>query len=145
MGFLHLPNELLSIITSLSRPESFESLVLTCKRCWNLGRPFLEHHNRLRRRYKNFRYGKPYAGDNTQRVFNCAQLLCRISQEPLIAIYIVHADLCCSEGNFRLRETNGVKRLLQESPYLKGVDQKIDEWYKKILENVNLRVHGRID
>ena len=55
---MRLPVEVLEQVISHTLPEGFESLALTCKFLYTLCIPFLEHHNTLRRHFRDFRYCK---------------------------------------------------------------------------------------
>jgi hypothetical protein len=85
MTLLELPDEILQDIVKYSLPYGFESFILACKRIYTIGKENIAIHNRLKRTYKDFQYGKD---------IRCAiQLLHRIANEPLIAEYIEEADL----------------------------------------------------
>ncbi|KAK6828382.1 hypothetical protein PG987_011723, partial [Apiospora arundinis] len=94
----HLPVELLVQVIPHTLPEGFESLALTCKDIYRLCRPYIGHHNLLRRQFHQFRYSSSSfparVPDDTlwQPIRNAFDLLERIAAEPVVASYIPHAD-----------------------------------------------------
>ncbi|KAK7985695.1 hypothetical protein PG988_003317 [Apiospora saccharicola] len=87
-----LPNELLLQILKDTLPYDFESLALTFKHMYALASPLLARHNELRRKYRRFEWpqGDRHDSDNNMCV---PELLLEIATDPIIARYIIHADL----------------------------------------------------
>ena len=90
-----LPVEILVQIIKESIPEGFEGLALTCKRVYDASVIFREQHNKLRRRYRNFKYDikRTASDDHENNCFSSLHLLLKIADNPLIARYIVSANL----------------------------------------------------
>ncbi|KAK3190628.1 hypothetical protein K4F52_003319 [Lecanicillium sp. MT-2017a] len=86
MNILALPSEILLDILEQSLPYGFESLSLTCKRFYNLSRRLIPRHNSYRKKYRSFHLG-------TETVETVKELLNDIAADPIIAEYIVHANL----------------------------------------------------
>jgi hypothetical protein len=91
----HLPNEILNGTLGNLHASDFENAALTCKAWFRLLEPSLKHHNDIRRKWHRVMFG-----DRTgpQRFLgielsSALQLLVRIAQEPVIALYITHLDL----------------------------------------------------
>lgn len=136
MSLVNLPAELLIEIVRLTLPLGYESFMLSCKRINQIGEEFLEEHNRLRRKFKHFRYADE---------IKCSpELLKHISREPLIAEYIQTADfsndidrstfeqVAWAECNFLDPQSNGnsIKKILKRS---------------KLPTNVNMNTRAFLD
>lgn len=95
-SLLQLPGELLDDIIQATIPEGLGSLARTCHTFHHLCKPFLEHHNFLQTHYHDFCNNRYPPNTPTLR-FNpgAYDLILHISQEPIIARYIVHADFTC--------------------------------------------------
>lgn len=92
MALLDLPNELLQCILDASRPDGFESLAMTCSRLFDLSKPQIISHNRLKKLYTSV--DCKYEGD-------CAPpyaLIQRIWTLPLAAQYVKRASCTISPG-----------------------------------------------
>ena len=138
-----LPPELLVEIIPHVLPEGFESLALTCKTIYGLCKAFIEHHNRLRQQFRNFRYGEP---DKSLCMIRTAfDLIKRVAIEPVVARYIRDADFHDDTFPFRGRSPQAVPdfyygepvaTLIADSPYLRqaGIDGK--EYYALIKEDL---------
>lgn len=152
MALLKLPNELLGTILDLSRPYTFEDLALTCKHIYSIARPFLVRHNELRRKYRHLSFPQPgyYPTGIDKPTWFVPQLLLDIARDPLVASYIVHANL--GQRNYtedysrepdesvhivleQLRDEKNKDKLrnfLQASWFLQAVDADADDWLKHI-------------
>lgn len=148
----HLPNELLLEIFDLSLPYGFENLVQVCRHFYTLARPRLSHHKELR---QSFRYFKFFIGWDSWPLspYTCRdipELLICIAKEPLIASYIVHANLD-DESHTNLKaikkprgyrepnwkcEENLIKKLVQSSDILAGTTHGPDEWFNAIMDDI---------
>ena len=154
MALMTLPVEILVDILSLTRPYAFENLALTCKPLHDAARPFLNHHNRLRGAYRHFSYdwqdGDPQDIKTKSHPASALQLLCQISEDPIIAEYIVEADLTGQDyGNNdknvdsessptpdpfeELRTTGALKQLVYNAPYLRATYQDTHQWLSLIV------------
>lgn len=95
MGLQLLPTEILARIGQETLPEGFESFALTCKSTYNASKFFLPKHDDLKQKYRNFTYQQGPGGNTCT---SSLLLLARIAEEPLIARYIVSADLVQDSG-----------------------------------------------
>jgi hypothetical protein len=87
-----LPNEILLHILKDALPYDFESLALTSKHMYALASPLLARHNELRRKYRRFEQPHDERHDSVNNM--CVpELLLEIATDPIIARYIIHADL----------------------------------------------------
>lgn len=160
MALLKLPNELLSTILDLSRPYALEDLVLTCKHIYSIARPLLARHNELRRKYRHFSFSEngdylPWSGGTDKPTRFVPQLLLDIAQDPLIALYIIHADLGVrsftqeysrdQDDDIRIAlqqlddkgNKNKLRKFIRESWFLEAIDADADQWLEHILEDVS--------
>lgn len=142
---LSLPNELLYLIVQrLPDPDDLENTALTCKHLYAICLRYLPQHNRLRTRFRQFKYSdyKRLTGDlpisagfplgPPYTVYSAYELLALIAVEPDVALHIKHADLSSDSviwfGSGRPQKTtnkdhdNAVKGLLSNSPYFNGLD-----------------------
>jgi hypothetical protein len=96
MALADLPQELFDMIVQYSLPPDFENLATTCKRIYALCAPLIERHNKLRFRFRDFRY-QYYAHDlssnNVGAVVAASDLIKLIATDPTVARYIKSADL----------------------------------------------------
>ncbi|KAH8884419.1 hypothetical protein GQ53DRAFT_810949 [Thozetella sp. PMI_491] len=101
MDLQGLSAELLLMIFEFSSPYDFENFALTCKRFYAVAAPLVKHHNKLRRKYHRFSFLSSSSPDDLSATQTVVELLAEIAEEPIIASYIVHADLgnrtCTSE------------------------------------------------
>ena len=157
MTLMQLPVEVLEQVVSHTLPEGFESLALTSKFLYTLCIPFLEHHNTLRRHFRDFRYCKtdiPFRyhhellrfPDTATSAFN---LISRIAIEPNVGRYILNADFSGDSRLYsrfthpeRLETTyedrdEAVRRLLADSPYMREAGLDWREYYSVMMEDVN--------
>ncbi|KPI42691.1 uncharacterized protein AB675_2047 [Cyphellophora attinorum] len=90
-----LPNEILNGILGDLHASDFEHAALTCKAWYRLLEPSLVHHNDIRRKWHRVKFGDRSGPQRFLGIeLNSAlQLLVRIAQEPVIALYITHLDL----------------------------------------------------
>lgn len=58
MAMLSLPIEVLEYIAEEAIPEGFEGFSLSCKTLYASGQKFRKKHNRLRKRYRSFKYDR---------------------------------------------------------------------------------------
>lgn len=152
MALTHLPAELLDMIIGLSVPEGFESLAKTCKRIYAHCEPFIERHNELRHRFRNFSYQSN--GD----VIAASELIQAIASNPIVARYIRKADLLNDstfvypELNVRTRraaslpsiEDGGpVVQLFAESVYLQRAGLHWRDYYSAFTEDVRLELYSQ--
>jgi hypothetical protein len=86
-----LPDKLLTLIVSHAIPEGFESLCLACHRLHTFCKPLTKRHNVLRSQFRNFDYYEKVA-DRSFTIRTSFELIARISEEPVVARYIQHAD-----------------------------------------------------
>ncbi|KAH8797372.1 hypothetical protein F5884DRAFT_254564 [Xylogone sp. PMI_703] len=118
MALLLLPVEVLVKIIEETIPEDFQSCALACRAIYQASAVFRLKHNELKRRYRHFQFdlydadehedeaeddendegdekgGQQGEGpDNEGPCFSSLQLLLRIADDPIIARYIVWADL----------------------------------------------------
>ena len=84
MALTRVPTELLDDIVSYTLPESFESMALTCKKIHDRCAPFIEQHNKLRARFRDFKY---YVEPRDSLVA-ASDLITLIATEPIVAGYI---------------------------------------------------------
>lgn len=139
MEFMQLPNELLENIIRHALPDGFENLALTCKHIRTLCTPFLEHHEKLRWHFRDFRYYKTdQPAKSAGRALHCPyavgsafHLLSYIAAEPAIGRYFRKANFENDSASVRWidcepAEDEAVARLFAGSPYLKaaGLDWK---------------------
>ncbi|KAK3177830.1 hypothetical protein K4F52_009434 [Lecanicillium sp. MT-2017a] len=144
MSLVNLPTEILRDIISLLIPETFEDVALACRRTYGVCREFLDEYNARCKRFRHFRYTpRPSsAGDDenmdenktkdedTVKIHSAVELLQYIAKYPVVARYIVSADLSGDvlgdtfvpiedeKGQFILGDKSGILRLLQTSSYL---------------------------
>lgn len=139
MSLMGLPPELLCQIIRETIPIDYESFVLSCRTIYEIGREFLEKHNRLRRRFRRFQYD-----DSLQ----CSlQLLWTIARDPIIAEYIQSANFLddvspeklqlkgLKEWDFFLGDGNAVqliKDVFKQSQLPQHVNSDPHEWLKRI-------------
>ncbi|KAH8659375.1 hypothetical protein BGZ60DRAFT_415134 [Tricladium varicosporioides] len=96
MSLLLLPIELLTRIAQETLPDGFESFALTCRVTYCVSESLIKFHNRLNRQYRNLTLPKNYGteDDLEDGTPTCSlQVLARIAEEPLIAKYILSANL----------------------------------------------------
>jgi len=91
MALTRLATELLDNIIIYVFPEGFESLALTCKTTFTLCYPFIQHHNKLRSYFQDFKYLNNLV-DPSYTVKTACDLITRIAVEPVVARYVRHAD-----------------------------------------------------
>ncbi|RDW77659.1 hypothetical protein BP6252_05712 [Coleophoma cylindrospora] len=128
MALTHLPPEILARIVEETMPEGIESFAVTCQAVYNSCQKFLAKHRRLRRLYHAFRYHGDGSLSDESACASSFQLLLRIANEPLIARYIVKADLKRDavpedaeivKAHIRQMTNSGdFLSLLKDSPYL---------------------------
>lgn len=117
MSILTLPNEILQRIISLVGPETFEEIVLVCKRLYHASSPFLKEHNVMRKRFRHFRFSSrddssldsvsseqdaaeakaPDEDEDGEQdsivIHSVLELLQYIARHPVVARYMISADL----------------------------------------------------
>lgn len=150
MAILDLPDELLGAILDLSRPYAFESLALTCKRLHSAAGDLLPYHNKLRWQYRSFSFTEDPS--DVTGIHYMPQLLLEIAKEPVIASYIVHADLGIrhllgpisrhGRGDQRSKDIiqqiysedgqRKLRRIVNRSSYLQAIRQDPVEWAAQI-------------
>jgi hypothetical protein len=91
MALLRLPDELLALIVSYAIPEGFESLCLACRRLHTLCKPLIKQRNVLCSQFRNFNYCEKIA-DQSFTIRTSFELIARITEEPVVARYMQHAD-----------------------------------------------------
>lgn len=141
--FTGLPNEILDQIISDTLPEGFESLALTSKTFHKLCQRYIKHHNYLRKHFTHFEYRNPEVG-RIESFRRAVDLIERISIEPVVARYIIHADFIWDsfpslQGPQYLPPPNfdgSMNTLFAKSPYLEqaGLDWK--EYYAVIRKDI---------
>lgn len=161
MHLLRLPNELLQKIIVLGIPESFENLALTCKQLHDASRIFLTDHNAKRKRFRHFRYStdESSASEDARhtkgdvKIQNVLELLQYIAHHPIVARYMVTADLSNDSLGSSWYDAEDVEkplikgpktklfRLLQESPYLARRQHDPAVW----LDVMDQRLDGHAD
>jgi hypothetical protein len=149
------PDEVLMEILELSRPYAFESLVLTCTRLHAAATPLLRHHNALRQKYRSFSFTDSYYSNpiDMEATETIPELLLDIANDPIIARYIIHADLGKRVCTQRLRDgistdsrgvlqkldsIRGKEKLMSlflESEYLKSIHLDPAKWFELVLED----------
>ena len=159
MKLLELPTEVLRLIIQETIPEGFESFTLTCRRVYTMCECKIPKHNQLRRVYRNFRYKRLRSAANDpdfqdrHDIWSSLALLHAIGQEPLIARYIVTADLKGglafdeyaddteeAEAIYQrtiadLKSTGSLHWLLAQSPYLREEGEDVKAWFDAILKD----------
>ncbi len=86
--FSHFPNEIISEIWgNVLEPEGVESFALVSKLVYAVGRPFVEEHNKLKRRYSYFELNTEDPG--VVRV----KMLKKILLWPRVALYVTHLSI----------------------------------------------------
>ncbi|KAK8044232.1 F-box protein [Apiospora rasikravindrae] len=152
-----LPNELLFQILKCALPYDFESLALTSKRMYALSRPLLARHNELRSRYRSFRLGQSSTDLQVLATIDplCVpELLLDIAADPIIARYIVHADLgdrvyvndAIDDGgridDYKIKERlqhpderDRLRALVNESRHLAMLDLSPNAWFANIVND----------
>ncbi|RDW61500.1 hypothetical protein BP5796_11392 [Coleophoma crateriformis] len=128
MALTRLPPEILARVVEETMPDGFESFAVTCQAVYNSCQNFLTKHSRLRRLYHEFRYHGDGSLSDESACASSFQLLLRIADEPLIARYIVKADLKRDavpedakivKAHIRQMTNSGkFLSLLKDSPYL---------------------------
>ncbi|KAH6666227.1 hypothetical protein B0J14DRAFT_199642 [Halenospora varia] len=96
MSLLLLPIELLTRIARETLPEGFESFALTCRATYRVSECLIKFHNGLNKQYRNLILPKNYGTEDELENANptCSlQLLARIAEDPLIAKYMLSANL----------------------------------------------------
>ncbi|GAB0146156.1 hypothetical protein EsHS_00006566 [Epichloe bromicola] len=135
MSLPALPQELLLTIFELSLPYTFEDLALTCKSLYHAAVPLLEKHNRARKRYRNWKFGP-------STVESVVELLCEIAVNPVVARYIVHADLEDESVPTDVSDTwplSALATLIDQSEHLAALTpwssdpQLTTHWYQNIV------------
>lgn len=135
MSLPALPQELLLTIFELSLPYTFEDLALTCKSLYHAAAPLLEKHNRARKRYRNWKFGPSTVG-------SVVELLCEIAVNPVVARYIVHADLGDESVPTDVSDTwplSALATLIERSEHLAALTssssdpQLTTHWYQNIV------------
>ncbi|KAI1122304.1 F-box domain protein [Nemania abortiva] len=142
-----LPIELLPGIIEYSLPEGFESLALTCRALYTLCIPFIEHHNRLRKRFREFRYDDVSTDPSLPCISAAITLIAYIAAEPRAARYIIHADfeldgVYPSNQASRsiapvLHDTGPVAALFAHSAELAEAGLDWEEYYARAKSQVN--------
>ncbi|KAF1967148.1 hypothetical protein BU23DRAFT_603049 [Bimuria novae-zelandiae CBS 107.79] len=89
MALTNLPSELLDMIVEFSLPEIFKSLATICWKIYERCTPFINRHNELRSRFRDFGY-YAHAYDS---VVAASDLISLIAADPCVARYIRTADL----------------------------------------------------
>jgi hypothetical protein len=139
-----LPTELLHEIISNSLPEGFASLASTCKRIYLLCTPFIEHHKHRRSLFKSVQYKRPQynrerRGELVAQLESAFHLITRIAFEPIVARYIINADL--SRDSYPpttkpsvavpdIHDGGPVVALFANSPYLRDAGLDWKEYYR---------------
>ena len=152
MPLLALPNELLSFIIQETVPEGFESLMLTCKIFYGLGKGLISEHHELKRNYTRVEYPRLIDPQGRKDGVNSSPLgLSRVSsiellediiREPLIARYfrdvnLIHdridngPEMKAFRADTQLK--NGLLSLLESSTYLRLANQDPQTWLDAIL------------
>jgi hypothetical protein len=140
MSLLNLPTEAIRLIAKLTIPEDFENFALICKFVYNASSIFRPEYNKLQRRYKHFSY--QVNGTEVD-----LQLLLDIAENPVVARYIVNADLRDIDSalprgleNVPLKRAMDPKEaggnllnLLSRSRYLRELQQDPKHWMELIL------------
>ncbi|PQE12132.1 f-box domain protein [Rutstroemia sp. NJR-2017a BVV2] len=133
-----LPPELLHEIISHSLPESFASLASTCKRIYLLCTPFIEHHKHRRYLFKKAKYKRIWTNEIAGQIETAFQLITRIAFEPIVARYIIDADLSMDSYPPRaepsvavpdIHDGGPVVALFASSPYLRDAGLDWKEYY----------------
>lgn len=144
MALTFLPTELLSKIILYTLPEGFESVALTCKQIHAICKPFIQSHNTLRMRFRDFNYYEN-TSDVIKTIRTAFDLITRIAVEPVVARYIWHADFAMDSRFTRGRPRElladvhcggAVLRLLADSPHLRQAGLDWQEFYVKIEEDL---------
>jgi hypothetical protein len=140
-----LPTELLHEIIPHVLPEGFESLALTCRKIYELCKPFIERHNHLCSQFKKFRYKEASRDPLLSPIITAFDLITRIAIEPMVALYIRDADFTRDSFPHRARlpqlvpdvhRGGPVVSLFADSPYLVQADLDWKEYYALIKEDV---------
>lgn len=141
MGILALPQEILLDIFEASRPNNFENLALTCKQLYHAATPLLAQHNSFQKKYRNFKFG-------SATVETVPELLSKIAADPIIASYIVHANLgdreCPDIEDLPITFPDGVSpalaALVKQSEHLAVLSDDPEfstSWLRKIVEHTD--------
>lgn len=159
-SFITLANELQLIILQHTLPYDFESLALTCKHLYAVSAPLLPKHNSLRRRYRHFRFGDVHHATradgqtevprDAESIRTVPELLQNIAADPVIAHYIIHADLgdrefteIIAEWDVHMRplgqevEVARLRELIRGSEHLAMVGADPDVWFDRIMADRN--------
>jgi hypothetical protein len=146
MALPYLPLELLDIIVDYSIAQSFENLAMTCKRIYARCTPFIERHNKLRSRFRNFLY-YTHAYDS---VVAASDLINIIAADPIVARYIRIATLV-EDSEFiphirtrglppksvpSIEDGGAIVQLFANSTYLRRAQLDWREYYSTFAEDV---------
>ncbi|KAG9251952.1 uncharacterized protein F5Z01DRAFT_258593 [Emericellopsis atlantica] len=89
MSLLSLPKEILRLIMQLSRPDDFESLMLSCKRVHEAGQVFIAEHNDFKHTFCNVQINaRSEPSDNAMLCGSFYELLGTVAANPRAATYI---------------------------------------------------------
>lgn len=145
MSLLRLPVELQEHVLQQTSPRGYEACMLSCRRLFDAGRPQLEQHNNLRRRYRHVSFRGPARSE--QCMLN---LLYEIAKEPLAADFIEIADLRHDRSAEPVTPSNIswkiffdeagqeefptiLKQLLEGSKILRAANIDFEAWSREIL------------
>lgn len=116
-----------------------ENWALSCKQLYHTVTPLLAQHNDRRKKYRSFKFGP-------ETVESVPELLIEIAAAPVIASYIVHADLggrrlLCGEdlsAKFSQSALNALTALVHRSKHLMALSsdpQLATNWLTKIMQD----------
>lgn len=138
MGILKLPTEILLEILDLLRPYGFEGLGFSCKQLYDvIFMKLMPRHLEFRKKYHTFKFG-------LETVQTVPELLKEIADNPIIASYIIHADLSDREypdpGDGPYRYPDGIPdslvELVRQSKHLAALSsgpEFLEFWLKGIV------------
>ena len=159
MKLLELPTEVLRLIVEETLPEGFESFTLTCRKIYTLCEDRLAKHNQLRRMYRNFRYKRLRSAANDpdfqdrHDIWSSLALIHAIGQEPLIARYIITADLkggvafdeyaddteeaetIYQRTIAELKSSGSLRQLLEQSSHLREAGEDVQDWFDSLVKD----------
>ena len=149
MGLLDLPPEIIDYILDFAGPAGLEGFVLSCKAVYERATTQIQHHNSLRRRWRNT------SNQGTSRRGDTLSVLYEISRNPIIAEYIETVSLWDRRSdeeissqdadNFRGDEASlqQIKSLLRDTEFFQNED--LEEWWIEIMEEDQATDNESID
>lgn len=110
--FSRLPNEIISEIWGkVQEPEDVESFALVSKHVYAIGEPFVDEHNKLKKKFSFFK------ADSLISVSGPAFLLEQVLLRPRIALYVTHLSTGCFSQSWAVSSDEDLSDDDDEQPY----------------------------